>query len=56
MSTPSSRVLEIDVERIEAGGLGDAHDLHARDQPHRHRRDDLAARELILEGVQSERL
>jgi len=46
-------VLEVDVDRVEARGLGDAHDLHAGDQAHRHRRRQLAARELVLEGVQN---
>jgi len=45
-------VLEVDVDRIEAGGLGDAHDLDARHQAHRHRRGDLAARELVLQRIQ----
>jgi hypothetical protein len=35
-------MLEVDVEDVESGGLGDAHDL--------------AAGELFLEGVQSEGL
>ena len=44
-------MLEVDVERVEARRLGDARDLDAAHQPHRHRRDDLAAGEPLLDGI-----
>jgi hypothetical protein len=44
-------VLDVDIERVEAGRPGDARDLDAADEPHRHRGDDLAARELLLDVV-----
>ena len=46
-----ARMLHIDIEAVEAGGLGDARDLDAAHEPHRHRGDDLAARELLLDVV-----
>ena len=46
-----ARMLHIDIEPVEAGGLGDARDLDAANEPHRHRRHDLAARELFLTVV-----
>jgi hypothetical protein len=44
-------MLEVDVERIEAGGAGDARDLDAADEPHRHRRHHFVARELRFDIV-----
>src|SRR5437867_8495641 len=41
-------MLDVDVDGIEAGGLGDARDLDRAHQAHGHRRHDLAARELVL--------
>src|SRR5438132_12037294 len=48
-------MLEVDVDRVEARGLGDAHDLHAGYEAHRHRRHHLAARELLLDAVMDRR-
>ena len=44
-------MLHVDIEAVEAGGGGDARDFDAADQPHRHRGDHLAARELLLDVV-----
>src|SRR5262249_46122156 len=44
-------MLDIHVERVEAGGGGDARDLDAADKPHRHRRHHLVALELLLDVV-----
>ena len=44
-------MLHIDIEAVEARGLGDARDLDAAHQPHRHRGDDLAAGELVLDVI-----
>src|SRR6266478_9135489 len=44
-------MLHIDVESIEAGGMGDVRDLDAADEPHRHGRNHLVARELLLDVV-----
>ena len=44
-------MLEIDIQHVEAGGAGDAGDLDAAHQAHRHRGDDLAARELLFHAV-----
>jgi hypothetical protein len=45
------RMLEVDIEHVEAGGLGEPRDLHAARQPHRHRGDQLVAREFLLDHV-----
>jgi hypothetical protein len=44
-------MLHVDIKAVETGGLGDAHDLDAANEPHRHRGDDLAASELFLHMV-----
>jgi len=44
-------MLQIDIEAVEAGGLGDADDLDAVDEPNRHRGDDLAPAKLLLDVV-----
>src|SRR6476646_3545761 len=44
-------MLEVHVERIEAGGAGDARDLDGADEPHCHRRHHLVARELRFDIV-----
>ena len=46
-----ARMFEVDIDRIEAGTLGDADDLVAGDEPHRHRRCNLAPGELFLERI-----
>jgi hypothetical protein len=46
-----ARMLQIDIEAVEARGLGDAGDLDAADEPHRHRGDHLAAGEPRLDMV-----
>src|SRR5262249_60762368 len=43
-----ARMLDIDIERIEAGGAGDAGDLDRAHEPHRHRRHHLVPLELLL--------
>jgi hypothetical protein len=43
-----TRMLHVDIEAVEACGLGDARDLDAAHQPHRHRGDDLAPGKLVL--------
>ena len=45
------RMLQVDVERVEARGFGDAGDFDRARQPHRHRRHHLAARELVLDRI-----
>ena len=44
-------MLDIDIERVEAGRLGDARNFDTAHEPHRHRGDDLIARKLVLDGV-----
>src|SRR5262249_51424297 len=44
-------MLDVDVERIEAGGAGDAGDLDGAHEPHRHRRHHLVPLELLLDIV-----
>ncbi len=44
-------MLHIDIEAVEARGLGDAGDLDAADEPHRHRGHDLVAGKLFLEVI-----
>ena len=44
-------MFQVDIEAVEAGGLGKPRDLDAGHQPHRHRGDDLAAGELVLDVV-----
>jgi len=46
-----ARMLDVHVDRIEAGGLRDSRDLDRAHQTHGHRRDDLAARELLFHVV-----
>src|SRR5262249_4277708 len=43
-----ARMLDVDIERIEAGGAGDAGDLDGAHEPHRHRRHHLVPLELLL--------
>ena len=45
------RMLQVDVEHVEARRLGDAGDLDGAAEPHRHRGHDLAAGELFLDVV-----
>src|SRR5262245_25554290 len=47
-------MLDVDIERIEAGGAGDAGDLHGADEPHRHRRHHFVPLELLLDIVVQE--
>ena len=44
-------MLQVDVEHVEARGLGDPRDLDAPGQPHGHRDRDLAARQHVLDVV-----
>ena len=44
-------MLHVDIKAVETRGLGDARDLDAANEPHRHRGDDLAAGELFLHMV-----
>ena len=44
-------MLHVDIEAVEAGGPGDAGDLDAADEPHRHGCDDLVARQLLLHMI-----
>ncbi len=46
-----ARMLKIDIEAVETRGRRDACDLAPAHQPHRHRRDHLVARELLLDVV-----
>ena len=46
-----ARMLHVDIEAVETRGLGDARDLDAADQPHRHRGNDLAAGKLVLDVI-----
>src|SRR5262249_59301350 len=46
-----ARMLDVDIERIEAGGAGDPGDLHGADEPHRHRRHHFVPLELLLDVV-----
>ncbi len=46
-----ARMLHIDIEAVETRGLGDARDLDAADEPHRHRGHNLAAGELVLDVI-----
>src|SRR5499427_5216300 len=46
-----ARMLDVDIERIEASGTGDAGDLHGAHEPHRHRRHHFVALELLLDIV-----
>ena len=45
------RVLQVDVEHVEARGLGDPGNFNGAAEPHRHRGHDLAAGELFLDVV-----
>ena len=51
VSSEEARMLEVDIERVEAGGARNAGDLDVADEPHGHRRDHLVARELLLDVV-----
>jgi hypothetical protein len=44
-------MLHIDIEAIEACGLGDARDLDAANEPHRHGGDHFAAAKLLLDVI-----
>jgi hypothetical protein len=44
-------MLKIDIEAVEASGLGDANDFDAADEPNRHRGDHFAAAKLLLDMV-----
>ena len=44
-------MFQIDIDHVEAGGLGQLRDLDAARQADRHRRDDLVARQLLLDHV-----
>jgi hypothetical protein len=46
-----ARMLQIDIEAVEARGLGDAGDFDAADEPNRDRGDDFAAAKLVLDRV-----
>jgi hypothetical protein len=46
-----ARMLHVDIEAVEARGLGDARDLDAVHKPHGHRGDDLVAGELFLHVI-----
>src|SRR5262249_43575377 len=46
-----ARMLEVDIERVEAGGMRNSRDLHGPHQPHRHGGNDLVARKLLLDAV-----
>jgi hypothetical protein len=46
-----ARMLHIDIEAVEARRLGDAGDLDAVDEAHRHGGRNLAAGELLLQTV-----
>ena len=46
-----ARMLHIHIKTVETCGLGDARDLDAANEPHRHRGHDLAAGELFLHMV-----
>ena len=50
-SIVSGGVLQVDIEHVEARGLGDAGDLDGAAEPHGHRGDHLAAGELVLDVV-----
>ena len=45
------RMLQIDIDHVEAGGLGQPRDLDAAREADRHRGDDLVARQLFLDDV-----
>src|SRR5205823_4553800 len=46
-----ARMLQVDIERVEASGRGDARDLGPAHQPHGHRGDHLVAGELLFDVV-----
>src|SRR5215831_12611661 len=44
-------MLEIDIDHVEAGGLGEPRDLHTAREADRHRGDDFIALQLFLDHV-----
>jgi hypothetical protein len=44
-------MLHIDIEAVESGSLGDARDLDAANEPHRHGGDHFAAAKLVLDMI-----
>jgi hypothetical protein len=44
-------MLQIDIDHVEARGLGQPRDLDAAHQADRHRGDDLVARQFLLDEV-----